>query len=356
MVYKSADDSAAAPAYTWDNDSNTGVYHTAEGQVAISSNGSNVAVFGMVGSSGTIFVNLVRATTIALLTLNSVNINASNNINGKYITATGNFAGPGGSITGLNANNIDSGTLDVERGGTGATTITGSGANVLSDAPTLSNPIIKGTLYANTIRMPTDSTSITFQDAGGKQVASIDSSGNITYTGKLISTMPKPSFHAVLSARSVAGNPDPQDDGQVTLNNRPTIVFFDKEESDTTDSYAVPYFVAPVSGMYRIYRYLKWGTHYPGNINAPPDDEREGYDKSMALLIDGAVVYTIGFDHRWDMEQTTDHYLNEGQKVWIIQTNNVRYSYAYDVAGSADYITRVGLHLEPGCTFKAYLL
>ena len=71
------------------------------------------------------------------------------------VTVTGTaaataFSGSGASLTSLDAGNISSGTLAVARGGTGVTSSTGSGSNVLSTSPTLVTPVL-GTPASGTL-------------------------------------------------------------------------------------------------------------------------------------------------------------------------------------------------------------
>jgi hypothetical protein len=56
-----------------------------------------------------------------------------------------NFVGSGTGMTALNASNVNSGTLPVNRGGTGVSTSTGDGSVVLSNAATLTNGNFSGT-------------------------------------------------------------------------------------------------------------------------------------------------------------------------------------------------------------------
>lgn len=105
---------------------------------------------------GTVDGNSSDTTTYPLLAANNSATAQSPHIDSgqlSYNASTGaltaaSFSGVGSSLTGLNANNISSGTLAVGRGGTGVTTATGSGtAVVLHTAPTfvtrISTPVIR---------------------------------------------------------------------------------------------------------------------------------------------------------------------------------------------------------------------
>ena len=63
-------------------------------------------------------------------------------IGGTTITAGTQFTGPGTGITGLPLTTGVTGTLAVANGGTGVTSSTGSGNNVLSTSPTLVTPLL----------------------------------------------------------------------------------------------------------------------------------------------------------------------------------------------------------------------
>lgn len=64
-----------------------------------------------------------------------------------------------------NASHTISGTLDVSNGGTGVTTGTGSGSNVLSTAPTITNPTV--TNYVETLYSANTGAAITIDLANG---------------------------------------------------------------------------------------------------------------------------------------------------------------------------------------------
>jgi fibronectin-binding autotransporter adhesin len=83
---------------------------------------------------------LVGNTTGAVI--QSANLSWDNGTN--TLTAT-NLAGSGVNVTNISAGNINTGTLAVARGGTGATTSTGSGSVMLNNAPTFSGTMTGGT-------------------------------------------------------------------------------------------------------------------------------------------------------------------------------------------------------------------
>lgn len=73
-----------------------------------------------------------------------------------------------------------SGTLPVANGGTGVTTSTGSGNNVLSTSPTLSGTISLGTNWS-----VVETAGVLYFAYGGVNKAKIDSSGNLTVAGNV---------------------------------------------------------------------------------------------------------------------------------------------------------------------------
>jgi hypothetical protein len=105
------------------------------------------------------------------------------------VTDTGNLSVAGtttlsGGITGTTVNlatNV-TGTLPVLNGGTGVTTSTGSGDNVLSTTPVLSNPTINDG-YTEEVYTANTSTAITLSLANG-------TIQNLTLTGICTITMP----------------------------------------------------------------------------------------------------------------------------------------------------------------------
>lgn len=107
-------DSATTPSFTWSGDLNTGMWHIGANQIGFTCGGTN------------------------RITINTTGI-----------------AGNGSQLTSLNADNISFGVLPVARGGTGVTTSTGSGNNVLSTSPGLS-----GTPTAPTAAPGTNTTQI----------------------------------------------------------------------------------------------------------------------------------------------------------------------------------------------------
>jgi hypothetical protein len=82
------------------------------------------------------------------------------------------------------------GTLPVANGGTGVTTSTGSGNNVLSTSPTLttptmSSPTMSGTVTLGTNWSVTETAGVLYFAYGGTNKAKIDSSGNLTVAGNV---------------------------------------------------------------------------------------------------------------------------------------------------------------------------
>ena len=56
-----------------------------------------------------------------------------------------NFIGTGTGLTALNASNLTSGTVAISQGGTGTTTSSGTGSNVLNTNPTITGGTFSGT-------------------------------------------------------------------------------------------------------------------------------------------------------------------------------------------------------------------
>jgi len=75
--------------------------------------------------TGTLLSGSITCTTI---------VTQNNNINVGNGTVYGAFSGNGSGLTSLTAGNL-SGSVAVANGGTGATIVTGTGCNVLSDSP-----------------------------------------------------------------------------------------------------------------------------------------------------------------------------------------------------------------------------
>jgi hypothetical protein len=106
-------------------------------------------------------------------TLSGVGTMAEQNANNVAIT--------GGAISGvtLPASNI-TGTLGVTNGGTGVTTSTGSGSNVLNTSPTLTTPAITGGTIDNTVIGGTTPAAGTFTTLTSSGTATL-SNGSTTY-------------------------------------------------------------------------------------------------------------------------------------------------------------------------------
>jgi len=134
---------------TWDNSNNTlsatnfvgsGTRLTALNASNINSGTLNVSSGGIGSSTLTPGQLLIGNGANPLLQSPYLSWNTSLNT----LSAT-NFVGSGTGMTALNASNINSGTLPVNRGGTGVTTSTGNGSVVLNNAATLTNGNFSGT-------------------------------------------------------------------------------------------------------------------------------------------------------------------------------------------------------------------
>jgi len=93
--------------------------------------------------------NLVTGGTITTGAINCTSLTSSGAVSGTTITASTQFSGPGTGITGSAAGLSVGGTslnvtgiVAVVNGGSGVTTSTGTGNNVLSTSPTLVTPIL----------------------------------------------------------------------------------------------------------------------------------------------------------------------------------------------------------------------
>jgi hypothetical protein len=83
-----------------------------------------------------------------------------------------------------------SGTLPVANGGTGVTTSTGTGNNVLSTSPTIATPTISSPTFSGTVTLGTnwsvvETAGVLYFAYGGVNKAKIDSSGNLTVAGNV---------------------------------------------------------------------------------------------------------------------------------------------------------------------------
>ena len=108
------------------------------------------------------------------------------------------FKGDGSEVTGLNAANVSSGTLAVERGGTGVTSATGTGSVVLSTSPALA-----GTPTAPTATDGTNTTQLAttafVQNAVGGVLSKTVTGGTVTLTDVEASN-PVISFNGTLTS------------------------------------------------------------------------------------------------------------------------------------------------------------
>lgn len=169
------------------------------------------------------------------------------------IKTAGIFYGNGSGITSLNATNISAGTLAVARGGTGATSTTGSGSNVLSDSPALTG-------------VPTAPTA-----AAGTSTTQLASTAFVV--NQFFSSLRSLScFHAVPSAAQ------PISAGVVTRVNFATEVF------DTANNYtpASSRFTVPTDGYYE----FDAAVHFTGN--GGPED-----NGGVELYVNGAIARRI---------------------------------------------------------------
>lgn len=106
------------------------------GGTGVSNSGRTITLGGNITTAGALTLAGAYTATFTL----AGNTSVSFPVTGTLMTTTGDGSG----ITALNASNITSGALAVARGGTGATTATGSGAVVRNDSPVLITPLISG--------------------------------------------------------------------------------------------------------------------------------------------------------------------------------------------------------------------
>jgi hypothetical protein len=158
--------------------------------------GSNVTI------TGTWPNQTINASAPGTGTVTSVS--GTGTVNGITLTGTVTSSGSltlGGSLSNVSLTTQVTGTLPVANGGTGVTTSTGSGNNVLSTSPTLVTPILGTPTSGNlanctfpTLNQNTTgsagsvaTTNFSIVESGGKllfkyggtTIASMDSSGNI---------------------------------------------------------------------------------------------------------------------------------------------------------------------------------
>jgi hypothetical protein len=122
-------------------------------------NANGLAITDDTTTNATRYLTFTSATTGNITGANVASTKLQFNPSTGVLTSTG-FAGSGADLTNLDAGDISTGTLAVARGGTGVTTSTGSGNNVLSTSPTLVTPILGTPTSGNLSNCTADGTNL----------------------------------------------------------------------------------------------------------------------------------------------------------------------------------------------------
>jgi hypothetical protein len=207
------------------NQNTTGTSANVTGTVAVSNGGTGQTTF----TNGQLLIGNTTGGTLAKATLTagtgvsitngagSISIAATNNgtvtsvggtgtVNGLTLTGTVTSSGNltlGGTLA-ISATQITSGTLAVARGGTGATTSTGSGAVVLATSPTLVTPAL-GTPSSGNLANCTFPT-LNQNTTGNAATATTASTANALNTGNSYTALGYTSTSNVFPVSPV-GNP-----------------------------------------------------------------------------------------------------------------------------------------------------
>ena len=120
---------------------------------------SSITITDDTTTNATRYLAFTSATSGTITGQNVASTKLQFNPSTGLLTSTG-FAGSGADLTNLDAGDISAGTLAVARGGTGVTTSTGSGNNVLSTSPTLTTPILGTPTSGNLSNCTADGTNL----------------------------------------------------------------------------------------------------------------------------------------------------------------------------------------------------